>query len=580
MNQTTPRTHTRTYRRRRTNTGLSLPSVLTMAVGLGVVALLVVLFPLDWVRAPTVNMTTDQTIFSPNGDGQLDVVTVFFDLSQPANVTAEVLNSVGQRVRTLMNEQPLQAGQHSFAWDGRDEGGFIVPDGTYRLRIVAAGTMRSSEESEPVTVDTTPPPLVLANIDKEIVTRETSFTLEGTTSPDALVWLNDEPQPIAVNPNGVFRVVRQLPEGTTTFTVRAVDLAGNTATSTFDVTVRTTPPDVTILEPQPEAWLNTNPVTVRGQAQPGAIVTVNGKEVPVSEDGTFQVDVVLEEGDNAIIVEARDEVGNVSHLEQIVHLRTQGPTITLTNLTDGLEVSSPTLRIAGQVDPGASLLINGQEVPVDSRGNFSALLTFAEGDNLITLSATDRAGNTTTIQRMVRYTPAGTTGNTPLASLNLPNNVLAQRVLMGLALLVPFFLLIVYWMRPLHFSLSVENPVFYPNRPDDSRLLVMNLDLSRPARVTIRVYDQMDNLVATLVEKRKHRRGDHFRLWDGRDEYGNVLPSGSYLVEATADTRFTTVTSAVWVYVDATPVMLGTVSQQTDRQEHAYVEGEIVDADV
>ena len=108
------------------------------------------------------------------------------------------------------------------------------------------------------------------------------------------------------------------------------------------------------------------------------------------------------------------------------------------------------------------------------------------------------------------------------------------------------------WLRPLHFSLSVENPVFYPKRPDDdARLLVMRLDLSRGARVTLDVYDKSDNHLATIVEKRKHSGGEHYRVWDGRDEAGEVLPSGSYLVEATAHTLFTSVTSAVWVYVDA-----------------------------
>ncbi len=570
-------TRTRVYRRHTSLASSWLPSLLSVAAGLAVIGLLVVLFPLEWVRAPRVTLAVDQPLFSPNGDGYLESLTAFYVLSEEANVTAEVLNGAGQRVRTLMLEQPQVAGQHALTWDGRDDGGNIVPDGTYRLRVVAVGTARRSEHTLPVEVDTTPPALSVANLKPQMTVRESTLTVEGTTDPDALVWINDEPQPIPVQNNGVFRVVRQLQEGENTITVRAVDNAGNETRADYTIVLRTRPPDITLLEPEPEAWLNENPITVRGQAPADAEVTVNGTPAQVNEDGTFAVDVVLNEGDNVIVVEAADEVGNTARLERVVHLRTQPPEIVLSNLPDGLTVNDPAFRIAGQVEPGIALTVNGRQVPVDNRGFFSTLITLQEGQNLITITATDLAGNTSTVQRLVTYEPAPALADLPIT---IPADVAGRRLLLATVLgLLPLFFLLVAWVRPLRFSLSVENPVFYPFRPDDSRLLIMRLDLSRGARVTLRVYDQQDRLVATIVEKRKHSSGEHYRLWDGRDEAGNVLPSGSYLIEATASTRLISATSAAWVYLDATPPMIGTVTREERGSTNAatYVEGEAVD---
>ncbi|MDQ7029197.1 MAG: FlgD immunoglobulin-like domain containing protein [Ardenticatenia bacterium] len=573
-------TRSRLYRRQTPLAASWLPSLLSVAAGLAVIALLVVLFPLEWVRAPRITLAVDQPLFSPNGDGYLEALTAFYVLSEQANVTAEVINSAGQRVRTLMQEQPQTAGQHALTWDGRDDGGNIVPDGTYRLRVVALGTARRSEHALPVEVDTTPPSLTVANLKPQMTVRESTLTIEGTTDPDALVWLNDGPQPIPVQNNGVFRVVRQLQEGENTITVRAVDNAGNETRADYTIVLRTRPPDITLLEPEAEAWLKENPITVRGQAPADAEVSVNGIPAQVNEDGSFVVDVVLDEGDNVIVVEAKDgRGGNTARVERVVHLRTRPPQILLSNLPDGLTVNDPAFRIAGQVEPGIALTVNGRQVPVDNRGFFSTLLTLQEGQNLITITATDLAGNTSTVQRLVTYEPAPALADLPIT---IPADVAGRRLLLGTALaLLPLFFLLVAWMRPLRFSLSVENPVFYPFRPDDSRLLIMRLDLSRGARVTLRVYDQQDRLVATIVEKRKHSSGEHFRLWDGRDEAGHVLPSGSYLIEATASTRLISATSAARVYLDATPPMIGTVTREerssTSTGTTAYVEGEAVD---
>jgi hypothetical protein len=53
-------------------------------------------------------------------------------------VLVEIYNVLGQRVRTLVNED-LSAGAHRITWDGRDSGGRTMPSGMYFYRIQAPG---------------------------------------------------------------------------------------------------------------------------------------------------------------------------------------------------------------------------------------------------------------------------------------------------------------------------------------------------------------------------------------------------------------------------------------------------------
>jgi hypothetical protein len=65
-------------------------------------------------------------------------VTVAWGLAQPAQVTLEVYDLSGRRVRTLMQEA-LPAGDHNFIWDGRDADGRRAGQGVYLVRMRYAG---------------------------------------------------------------------------------------------------------------------------------------------------------------------------------------------------------------------------------------------------------------------------------------------------------------------------------------------------------------------------------------------------------------------------------------------------------
>jgi len=64
-----------------------------------------------------------------------DKVTIEINLPADAQVQVEVLNQLGQRVKTIATKQQLTSGVHRLTWNGRSDGNGEVAQGIYHLRI-------------------------------------------------------------------------------------------------------------------------------------------------------------------------------------------------------------------------------------------------------------------------------------------------------------------------------------------------------------------------------------------------------------------------------------------------------------
>ena len=109
----------------------------------------------------TVYQSASHRYFSPDGDGQEDTADIYYCLSESANVTITVTDSGGQGVRTLEDgvSHPGQdscSGWNNYAsWDGKDDGGKVVPDGVYTVHVHAVDAAgQIADDSVQVGVDT------------------------------------------------------------------------------------------------------------------------------------------------------------------------------------------------------------------------------------------------------------------------------------------------------------------------------------------------------------------------------------------------------------------------------------------
>ncbi|MFH1862070.1 MAG: FlgD immunoglobulin-like domain containing protein, partial [bacterium] len=57
-------------------------------------------------------------------------------LERPAQIRLEVLNTLGQSIRTLYDGN-LSSGQHLFNWDGTSEPGAQAASGKYLIRLLS-----------------------------------------------------------------------------------------------------------------------------------------------------------------------------------------------------------------------------------------------------------------------------------------------------------------------------------------------------------------------------------------------------------------------------------------------------------
>lgn len=67
-----------------------------------------------------------------------------FQLDRPGRVSISIFDSTGKVVRTLSAAEPMTAGTHIVAWDGRDDGGALVAAGSYRWKLLQTGGLKAS----------------------------------------------------------------------------------------------------------------------------------------------------------------------------------------------------------------------------------------------------------------------------------------------------------------------------------------------------------------------------------------------------------------------------------------------------
>jgi hypothetical protein len=195
-------------------------------------------------------------------------------------------------------------------------------------------------------------------------------------------------------------------EGSIRLDAVVADHAGNRAVAepvTF--TLDTTPPSITLDQPQDGQWTNTSELTVAGQVSEPAEVSVKGTAVGLDAQQRFSRVIGLEEGANPIAISARDRSGNTAALTHTVFLDTVIPAlpeagrITISDPVDGAVTVSGTAQAA---ETGATVRITNRRtgktvsVTVAADGSFTLAIQAQAGDPL-DITVIDRAGNSSAI---------------------------------------------------------------------------------------------------------------------------------------------------------------------------------------
>jgi hypothetical protein len=207
----------------------------------------------------------------------------------------------------------------------------------------------------------------------------------------------------AVMEGGAFKAKVDIVEGKNTILAEAVDSFGNSGSYCIAVILDSTQPAIAITSHPPNSLINTKAVTLSGIADKKAksvtmTASAGGRTVPIPvevTEGSFTAKkVMLEEGPNTITARAVSLAGNAGSSTVKITVDTTPPAIAITSPSNMTMTNKKMITVIGTVDdPTAMVEVNNSPVQV-AKGTFSLTnMNLSEGNNLITATAVDQAGN-------------------------------------------------------------------------------------------------------------------------------------------------------------------------------------------
>ena len=155
-------------------------------------------------------------------------------------------------------------------------------------------------------------------------------------------------------------------------------------------------------------YTNQDKVTVEGIVGTDGIVNVYVNGVKTNSVQTknkrFSAEVGLVEDETTIMVTAEADGKETEPSIPVKVIRDKiAPTLEVTKPMDGEKLNVEVVHVIGNTadEYFDKLLVNDKEAALDEEGNFDEKVILSEGENIITISVTDLAGNETTAERKV-----------------------------------------------------------------------------------------------------------------------------------------------------------------------------------
>ena len=227
------------------------PAVLVAALLVATTAAFVVTEKLKLTRNPIVGPRVVK-LFSPLCDCATSTASISFRLRRADRVTLDVIDSHGNVVRELARRRPQGRASVSYVWDGRDAGGQVVPEGSYRPRVHLDRARRTIVMPNPMRVDVTAPrvvsftarPLVISpDGDGRFDAAQIRYRVSERAVVELFVDGTRAVRKLGTRPRGSIRwngvaAGEPLPEGVYTLRLVARDVAGNLGPRSGSRTVR------------------------------------------------------------------------------------------------------------------------------------------------------------------------------------------------------------------------------------------------------------------------------------------------------------------------------------------------------
>ena len=137
-------------------------------------------------------------VFSPVCRCDHQTARVSFKLRRADRLTLSVADGQDRVVRTLLRNARFVPGRHEFGWDGRNDGGQVVAEGTYRVRVALAALGRAIEFPRRIVVDTTPAEVAVTRVSRRVISPDG----DGHSDATMIRYRADEPVQALLLVNG------------------------------------------------------------------------------------------------------------------------------------------------------------------------------------------------------------------------------------------------------------------------------------------------------------------------------------------------------------------------------------------
>lgn len=151
-----------------------------------------------------------------------------------------------------------------------------------------------------------------------------------------------------------------------------------------------------------------NPDTISIKLDSGSVITSGINKVAITKGYrcTYTPSQALSDGAHTAYFNVTDHDGNAAtQVTTAITIDTTPPVLTLSSPVNNLVTNNPSCVVSGVTNDNLSspvtVKVNNQAVTVSENGSFSTTLTLAEGENTITVVATDGAGKSSTVTRKV-----------------------------------------------------------------------------------------------------------------------------------------------------------------------------------
>jgi len=260
-----------------------------------------------------------------------------------------------------------------------------------------------------IRIDPTPPQLTVDFPHNGYITNNPEIWVRGVTEIGSKVEINSVPIELVVS---MFTQKVTLVEGPNTISVISIDPLGNIQIERLTVYLDTQKPYVILTSPEAEGAKTNQPfIEVIAQLEEALDITINGHKIPYNTSaypkgtGLLTYTLMLEPGDNVLVLQALDLADNLLIIERTITYDTTPPWIQVISPLPGARLARPEITVVGTVEPGATLLIADEDVTVQN-GYFERTILGLEGKNEITFNATDAAGNVY-LETLVVYVDTG-----------------------------------------------------------------------------------------------------------------------------------------------------------------------------